>query len=381
MTLARQSLPVLASAAGLIAVAGLAWNAAGIKLALATLVGGLAGIGLYHAAFGFTAAWRRIVTEGRGTGLRAQFLLIALTILVSYPLIAWNGAYAWVQPMNVGMLVGAFMFGAGMQFGGGCGSGTLFTVGGGSTRMVITLIFFIIGTMIGVAHLPFWRSLPSAGRYSLVESLGVFPALAIMLAVLAALAWATVWYERRRHGGLEPARRTGSIVSGPWSPWLGAVSLAVVGALTFVVLNRPWGITQAFGLWGAKIGDAVGVPRESWIMAPWSDQTLARSVFADSTSVMDFGIVLGALGAAGLAGRFAPVWRLSFEQVWTAVLGGLMMGYGARLAYGCNIGGYLGGLASGSLHGWVWGAAAFAGSSMVAWLRMPRPPIPRAARA
>lgn len=63
----RQAVPMVAAAAGLLAVAGLAWNAAGIKLALATLVGGLAGVGLYHAAFGFTAAWRRIVTEGRGT--------------------------------------------------------------------------------------------------------------------------------------------------------------------------------------------------------------------------------------------------------------------------------------------------------------------------
>ena len=33
----------------------------------------------------------------------------------------------------------SFIFGMGMQLGGGCGSGTLFTVGGGSTRMVITL--------------------------------------------------------------------------------------------------------------------------------------------------------------------------------------------------------------------------------------------------
>ena len=59
------------------------------------------------------------------------------------------------------------------------------------------------------------------------------------------------------------------------------------------------------------------------------------------------------MAAAGLAGRFAPVWRLNRRDVLTAIAGGLMMGYGARLAYGCNIGAYLGGLASGSLHGWL----------------------------
>ena len=44
------------------------------------------------------------------------------------------------------------------------------------------------------------------------------------------------------------------------------------------------------------------------------------------------------------------------------VLGGLMLGYGARLAYGCNIGAFFSGVASGSLHGWVWVFAAVVGN-------------------
>jgi hypothetical protein len=44
------------------------------------------------------------------------------------------------------------------------------------------------------------------------------------------------------------------------------------------------------------------------------------------------------------------------------MLGGLLMGYGARLSDGCNIGAYFSALASGSLSGWVWVAAAFGGS-------------------
>ncbi|MBF3229532.1 YeeE/YedE thiosulfate transporter family protein, partial [Pseudomonas sp. L01] len=47
-----------------------------------------------------------------------------------------------------------------------------------------------------------------------------------------------------------------------------------------------------------------------------------------------------------------------------AVIGGLLLGYGARLAYGCNIGAYFSGIASGSLHGWLWLVAAFAGNSV-----------------
>jgi uncharacterized membrane protein YedE/YeeE len=45
-----------------------------------------------------------------------------------------------------------------------------------------------------------------------------------------------------------------------------------------------------------------------------------------------------------------------------SIAAGLLMGYSSRLAFGCNVGAYLGGIASGSLHGWVWFAAAFAGS-------------------
>ncbi|MEO0359887.1 MAG: YeeE/YedE thiosulfate transporter family protein, partial [Pseudomonadota bacterium] len=85
--------------------------------------------------------------------------------------------------------------------------------------------------------------------------------------------------------------------------------------------------------------------------------------------VMNFGIVAGAMAAAALAGKWAPVWRLSTRDVATAVIGGLMMGYGARLAYGCNIGAYLGGLVSGSLHGWWWLVWGFAGSYLGVWMR------------
>ncbi|MBQ84920.1 MAG: hypothetical protein CMQ16_00735 [Gammaproteobacteria bacterium] len=51
------------------------------------------------------------------------------------------------------------------------------------------------------------------------------------------------------------------------------------------------------------------------------------------------------------------------------MLGGLLLGYGARVAYGCNIGAYFGGISSTSLHGWLWFAAAFVGSGLGTRLR------------
>jgi uncharacterized membrane protein YedE/YeeE len=52
-----------------------------------------------------------------------------------------------------------------------------------------------------------------------------------------------------------------------------------------------------------------------------------------------------------------------------AVIGGLLLGYGARLAYGCNIGALFSGIASGSLHGWLWLAAALPGAVLGVRLR------------
>ena len=51
------------------------------------------------------------------------------------------------------------------------------------------------------------------------------------------------------------------------------------------------------------------------------------------------------------------------------MIGGLLMGYGARLAFGCNIGAYFGGIASFSLHGYIWGVLALAGTFLALYLR------------
>lgn len=212
--------------------------------------------------------------------------------------------------------------------------------------------------------------------FSLVARLGPVSALAISLGLLGAMAAATVVLERRRHGELrrEPAPpRSGwaRAVRGPWSLAAGAVGLALVNWATLALAGRPWGITSAFVLWGSKVLAALGVDVAAWPY--WSSATRAAelhaSVLTDVTSVMNIGIMIGACAAAGLAGRFAPSWRIPGRSLAAAVMGGLLLGYGARIAYGCNIGAYFSGIASGSLHGWLWLVAGFAGSILGTRLR------------
>ena len=57
------------------------------------------------------------------------------------------------------------------------------------------------------------------------------------------------------------------------------------------------------------------------------------------------------------------------RSLFAAVVSGLMMGYGARLAYGCNISAFFSGLASASLHAWLWIACAIPGNVIGVYLR------------
>ena len=343
------------------------------------IVGTCAGVFLYHAAFGFTFAWRDMVNTGRGAGLRAQMIMLATTVLVFTPLIAMGeiggiSLRGSVAPLNIAVICGAFMFGLGMQLGGGCASGTLFTAGGGSTRMVITLLAFIAGSVIGSWQWPMWQDVPGFAPVSLSGSFGTVPAILISFLFFGLVYYATTVIEKKRHGNVLSDRevdRPYSLLRGPWTLIAGALALAGVNIATLLLSGRPWGVTSAFALWGAKFVSALGVDVSTWPYWARAGQlaSLDNSIFADVTSIMNIGIILGALLAAGLAQKFAPVFRLPFKSIVAAILGGILLGYGARIAFGCNIGAYFGGISSTSLHGWLWFVAAFAGSTLGTRLR------------
>jgi len=361
-----------------------------IKQALFFLVGIAFGLTLMHAMFGFTGGWRMFIRSQRSVGIRAQILLLGFSSVLFFPVVAnvfpeLSGHSALGQ-VGLSVLVGAFLFGIGMQLGGGCGSGTLFTVGQGQTDMLITISFFIIGATIGSYHLPWWLSLPNIGKVSIINELGWIPALLSQLAILAILYRYVSWREIKQHQKLQDFSANQQrenfleqLIHGPWPIWWGVIGLTLFGFITLIMAGYPWSITFAFGLWGAKIWSALGGDVANWTY--WSGgypaKALNQSVLADITSIMNFGIILGAMLAAALAGKYAPEGKPKFKRVLTAVIGGLLLGYGARLAFGCNIGALLGGIASGSLHGWLWLVSAFMGGivgvKIRVWMKFDKP--------
>lgn len=342
-------------------------------------VGLSAGIILYHAAFGFTAAWREMVTTGRGSGLRAQMIMLAITVVIFTPLIAQGEVFGSsvrgsVAPLSIGVIFGAFMFGIGMQLGGGCASGTLFTAGGGNVRMLITLASFVAGSLIGTHHWSLWQQAPSLAPVSLAQNFGPLGAILISMALFTVVYHGSKRYESYRHrdSAASPSNADGySWLRGPWPLIAGALGLAMVNVSTLILAGRPWGVTSAFALWGAKIAAPFGVDVGSWPywQRPGQLAALENSVLLDITSVMNIGIVIGAFIAAGLASKFSPSVKIPPRSIVAAILGGLLLGYGARIAYGCNIGAYFGGISSTSLHGWLWFVAAVGGSILGTRLR------------
>jgi hypothetical protein len=362
---------------GVVLAVLLAWGVSRVTGAIlvgASVLGVALGFTLFHARFGFSSAWRQLVAVGQGVTLRAHMLMLAVASVLFTVLLSggWSLAgtpHGFVQPVGLALLVGAFLFGVGMQVGGSCSSGTLFAVGSGQTAIVATLFGFIVGTVLSQASYTFWFvTLPAGPSISLAKLLGYPAALAISLLVMASIA--AVSYRvaaRRRPPPVDDppvALGLARIVRGSWPLWVGALVLAGLNAAVLFVTGQPWGVTTAFGLWGSKVLQVLGVDVAHWAFwrVPTNAAQLRAPVLADRISILDLGIMIGALIASAAAGAWILHRRVPWRLALGSVLGGVAMGYGAGLARGCNIGAYFSGIASMSLSGWVWGVMALLGT-------------------
>ena len=338
------------------------------------IIGLLLGLTLYHASFGFTGGWRNFIERSNSSALRAQLVMLAIAVLLFSNFINAESLFyethivGSLAPANVSLIIGSFIFGLAMQLAGGCGSGTLFTVGGGNTKMFITLVFFVIGSLVGTYNFTFWIELPTLGNISLLDEFGVINSIIIQLIFIILLYLIFSYVDKKKNNIVDHSdifkSSNFNLIKGPWPLFLGALLLAILNFLMLNVAGHPWSITFAFGLWGAKIADFIGINVANWDF--WNFQypkgALRNSIFADHTSISNFGIILGALIASSLAGSFNNKIEIKPKIILAAIFGGFFMGFGARLAFGCNIGALFSGIASGSLHGWLWFLFAFVGS-------------------
>jgi uncharacterized membrane protein YedE/YeeE len=377
----------LAVAAGAVLALAL-WAAADVspRAAAVFLMGCALGFALYRASFGFAGTWRAFVASGRSRGFRGTCLTMGVAAAIVMPLVNGGGYAGAVDGMGGAFLIGALMFGVGMQLGGGCASGVAFTAGGGAARNMVALVAFVAGSVIGSVHVPWWNAaLPPVARLSLVEAFGLPLALGLTLAALGALALAARAHERRRNGAVfappppPPAPLARRALFGPWTTWEGCALMGLLTGAVALLTGAIWGVTFGYALWGAKALHALGFDLAAWTFPGhdvafwaqgWAAAALREPLFRNDSAATNVGLLLGAAVAAGMVGRWRPsLSELKPGPLAAALIGGLIMGYGARLSHGCTIGALVGGVTSGSLHGWVWGAVAFIGTWPGLWAR------------
>jgi hypothetical protein len=319
------------------------------------LAGLLLGAAFVWFDYGFTGGFRSLLTHGDGGVLAASFAVPAVAAAIIIPVATGSEMYGrYVAPIGVSLLVGAFMFGIGMQLSNGCGSGTLVAAGQGSRRMWITLPFFCLGGVVGGIMLPAALSLPSLGAIDLPGLLGRWAGLAATELLLAACALALM------RGRLAPR-----------APTVAGGVIGLLAALMFLFSGEPWGITAALAVWGAKTVQAagIGLGGTNFWSAGWGAELLAMPFLALPGTISNLGLLLGALLTAAATGTMRHRVPIGGRGAAAAVMGGLLMGIGARLSFGCNVGAFIGGLSSGSVHGLVWALAALAGSAVGIRLR------------
>lgn len=161
---------------------------------------------LQRSRFCFTASMRDPSLTGSTTVTRAVLIAFAITSIGFWAI--KYGAHvkglpipgqSYVVPISFATVIGALMFGIGMVIAGGCASGTLMRVGEGFYMQVISLLFFIVGSLWGAHDFGWWKlNVISNGKAVFMpDVLGWGGAIFVQLMIIVLLFIAADKWENR----------------------------------------------------------------------------------------------------------------------------------------------------------------------------------------
>ncbi len=340
-------------------------------------IGAMFGAVLNYYSFGFRTCSQQLIIKGQTIGIRSVLIMLAVSSLLFFPLLTLGEVgqqtlTGFVQPIGVSVVAGAFFFGFGMQFGNGCTSGTLNKLGQLQLVSFSGFLALLFGGTLAASQIEFWRNLPAFSPYSILEANGLWLGLIIQLSIIYVLYQYAYRKEVQRKG---QAQKLLTLQPKHWHPWLKAgVLLALFNALLLATSGQPWSIANIFPFWGLKLGDFIGLPIDwsFWDYGLTHAERLHGKISNDPVSITTIGLILGALYVSLFNFKSFKQTKEAFKKDTQEQLnltshlftlaGGVLMGYGAVIAYGCNIGAFFSGIASGSLHGWLWAFFALFGN-------------------
>lgn len=277
-----------------------------------------------------------------------------------------------IYPVGIHTVVGGVLFGFGMVIAGNCLSGCLVRLGEGYLMQWATLAGLIGGSIAGSGNLGWWNELSIARSPAVfLPGLTGWPlALLLQYALIGGLyCFALVLEHRppnlRQHfvQALEQFKPAAWFRQRYWPYLVGAAALGLGNTLLFYQWGRPWGLSGGIAHFAGWLCGLIGLNPLKWpyFNNPYFYQT-SQYLLNHPLVYLAAAMICGSLFACLRHREFRIRRPRSAKYMLSALCGGLLMGYSARIAMGCNIGGFLSGAGSFSLHGWVLGFAFLGGA-------------------
>ena len=193
----------------------------------------------------------------------------------------------------------------------------------------------------------------------LPQHLGYGGSLALQLGLLAIAAIWLLRFPWPRQTA--PAGPIEALLGRRWPTYVGG---ALIGTLATIAYLRvgPLGVTAELGSLARTAADGAGIlpGRLEGLDGLAGCATVVKESLISRNGVFLIGLILGALTSALAAGDFRPSPPRATEAV-RALLGGVLMGWGAMVSLGCTVGVLLSAIMAGALSGWVFAAFCLLG--------------------
>src|SRR5919201_1135732 len=366
------------------------------RLAIYWTLGLGVGLVLQRGRLCFAGAFRDLFLMRNGTMMRA--IIVGLAIMapvfaliearaVPEPSFGAIAAGAHVAPLGLNLAVGGLLFGIGMVVAGGCVSGTLYRIGEGYLASWASLFGILLGLSLAAHTWNAWYvwTIESAPIGWLPTTLGYGGAVVLTWLALGAAFVASLWWETRGNDGAPPfvapaGRRTpppgpqgqhleamrASLLGKGWPPLVAVAALAGVNVAAFLV-DTPLGVTGELAAWADRAAGLVGLAAPALLgvdALAGCNLAIGSAGVINATTLLDAGLVFGALVAALAAREFKVRVPRQKRRYVQSLAGGSLMGYGAGIGVGCTIGAFFSAIPSLGLSGWVFGLALLVGAGI-----------------